>query len=250
MPGATGAADDDARDEGAGDDAVTDFSPGAGTVAIWPADAAATGPAPTIIFLHGRGERGAGGANLPMVAKWGLPKFREEPRALTDGPFPFLVAAPQCPADRTWSDEDVAAGVERMIDRLIADRLSDPRRVIVSGFSLGGIGAFCLAARRPDRYAALVSVCGRCPIADGPQRLAHLPMWIAYAEDDQFTDLTEGSQRLIEDLSPLGRVVARRYRLGDGLFATAHARTADAAFAAPELYRWLQSVVALLPTTP
>jgi predicted peptidase len=216
-------------------------------VAVWPADVAAAGPVPTIIFLHGRGERGAGGAELPLVAKWGLPKFREEPRALTDGPFPFLVAAPQCPADRSWSDAGVAAAVERMIDRLIADRLSDPRRIIVSGFSLGGIGAFWLAVRQPDRYAALVSVCGRCPVEDAPQRLAHLLMWIAYAEDDEFTDLTEGSKRVIGDLSSLGRIVARPYRIGNGLFASAHARTADAAFAEPELYRWLQAVVATLP---
>lgn len=217
-----------------------EFSAARGTVRLWPADTAAAGSAsPTIVFLHGRGERGAGGHELPLVAKWGLPKFREEARPLTDGPFPFLVAAPQCPGDRSWWDEDVADAVERMIDGLIATGQSDPRRIAIAGFSLGGIGAFCLAARRPDRYAALVSVCGFCPVDDGPARLAHMPMWIAYAEDDEFTDLTEGSKRLIETLSPLGRVVARPYRLGNSLFARAHARTADAAFAEPALYRWL-----------
>jgi predicted peptidase len=212
-------------------------------VRIWPpdqaAEQAADGPAPCIIFLHGRGERGAGGRELSLVAKWGLPKFRDEGQQLTDGPFPFVVVAPQCPADRSWWDEDVATAVEQLVDQLVNTGRCDPARLFISGFSLGGIGALCLASRRPHRYAALVSVCGFCPVEDGPARLAHLPMWIAYAEDDEFTDLTEGSKRLISALSPEGRLVSKSYRLGDTLLAKAHARTADAAFGEPNLYQWL-----------
>lgn len=54
-------------------------------------------PPPVILFLHGAGERGRGGSELPRAARWGLPKLRAEGRTLTDEPFPFLVAAPQCP---------------------------------------------------------------------------------------------------------------------------------------------------------
>lgn len=36
-------------------------------------------PPPVILFLHGAGERGRGGSELPRAARWGLPKLR--PRA-------------------------------------------------------------------------------------------------------------------------------------------------------------------------
>jgi hypothetical protein len=72
------------------------------------ADAAAApdGP-PAILFLHGVGERGRGGAELSRVAAWGLPKLRLAGQRVLARPFPFLVIAPQCPPDRTWCDDEV-----------------------------------------------------------------------------------------------------------------------------------------------
>jgi poly(3-hydroxybutyrate) depolymerase len=119
---------------------------------VYPPDpqAGASGPMPVIVFLHGKGERGRGGADLPAVARWGLPKHRGEGRKLVDGPFPFLLAAPQCPPERTWCDGDVQAGLDRLVDALILRGGGDPLRVFLTGFSMGAIGAFCLALRRPD----------------------------------------------------------------------------------------------------
>ena len=85
---------------------------------LWmlPAKAAGGGERPpAILFLHGVGERGRGGSELPWAARWGLPKLRAEGRTLTDEPFPFLVAAPQCPPDRTWLDPDVLAGLDCLL---------------------------------------------------------------------------------------------------------------------------------------
>jgi Predicted peptidase len=208
---------------------------------LWlaPDPGASDEPPPLILYLHGVGERGKGGDELTRVARWGLAKFRCVPEPLSEGPFPFLVVAPQCPPRRVWWDEDVLAAVNRLLDGIVDQGIADPNRISVAGFSMGGTGSFCLALRHAERFAALVSVCGNCLVPESLPSLAALPAWIAYAEDDEFTHLSDGSRLAIDVLSPFGNVVGRRFRLGavDGI--SAHARTADAAFSETALYQWL-----------
>lgn len=198
----------------------------------------AGGPPPTIVFLHGVGERGAGGADLHRVARWGLPKLRSgSPPALAG--FAFQVVAPQCPADCRWCDPDVLGGLDALIDAMVAGGVADPQRLVIAGFSMGGVGTFCAALHAPRRFAALVSVCGACEPPERLPELAHLPMWVAWAEDDEVGYLTAGSRDIIARTQGNDTVIARPYRLGALPGAGAHVRTADAAFAEPELYRWL-----------
>lgn len=212
---------------------------------LWlPADTQpAAGPPPAIVFLHGVGERGGGGEDLHLVARWGLPKLRRASPAALPG-FPFLVIAPQCPAGSRWCDSDVREALDALIDALVADGAADPRRLAIAGFSMGGVGTFCAALDAPRRFAALISVCGACEQPERLPELAHLPMWIAWAEDDEIGYLTEGSRHAVEAMRGTGVVVARPYRLGALPDAGAHVRTADVAFAEPELYRWLSRVLA------
>lgn len=199
---------------------------------------------PLILFLHGIGERGTGGAALDLVARWGLPKLRRRQTPPWGAPQPFVTIAPQCPPDRRWGDPEVADGVDALIEQLTAAGEADPRRMCVAGFSMGGIGAYDLALRWPDRFAVLVSVCGACEQPWRLSELAHLPQWVAWAEDDEITRLTIGSRDIVAQLSPFGRLVARPYRVGPADGVGAHPRTADAAFAETELHRWLIERVA------
>ncbi len=142
------------------------------------------------------------------------------------------------------------ASLERFLDTLIDQGTVAADRIVVAGFSSGGIGSFSLALRQPQRFAALVSVCGRCPLAEMLGRLATLPSWIAYAEDDERRDLTDGSRLAIDVLSPFGNLMSRSYRLGAVDGQSAHVRTADAAFSDPDLYRWLGRQLRLPPSLP
>jgi hypothetical protein len=78
---------------------------------------------------------------------------------------------------------------------------------------MGGIGAFGMALRGSGRFAALISVCGACPLPERLEELADLPQWVAWAEDDEIAYLTEGSRRIADSLARHGRLVARPYRL-------------------------------------
>jgi predicted peptidase len=213
---------------------------------LWfPADAGASASAkerPAILFLHGIGERGLGGDDLPLVARWGLPKFRGEGRRLLDSSFPFLVVAPQCPLDRSWCDQDVLDGLNNLLEQMTAIGQADPERIYLTGFSIGGVGAFCVALRWPTRFAAIASVCGACMTPEQLAQLSHLPLWIAYGEDDEIGYLTEGSRDIVARLSQFGRLVERPYRVGASGEISAHAHTCDVAYAEPELYHWLLAI--------
>lgn len=197
--------------------------------------------APAILFLHGIGERGNGHGDLERVRDWGLPKFRAEGRRLTKDPFPFVVIAPQCPPDRTWCDEDVLETLDELLDEMKATDSIDGRRIHISGFSMGGIGAFCLALRRPTFFASLSPVCGRCLTPEALPSLAELPTWIAYAEDDEITELAAGSKIAAQCLAKYGNLINRPYRLGHDGDLGPHIRTCDAAYGEQELYTWLSA---------
>jgi predicted peptidase len=72
---------------------------------------------PLILFLHGRGERGA---DLALVSRYGLPARLAQGFAL-----PAMIAAPQCPEGSDWTLHD---------DALLAllDELSSKRSIVAA----------------------------------------------------------------------------------------------------------------------
>jgi predicted peptidase len=103
---------------------------------------------PLVLFLHGAGESGT---NLNAVALHGPPKFARDGR-----PLPYILVSPQCPAGRVWNTEELLG----LLDDVSARLPVDTRRVYVTGLSMGGYGTWMLAARAPERFAAVVPICG------------------------------------------------------------------------------------------
>lgn len=103
---------------------------------------------PLILFLHGAGERGT---NVWKVAVHGPPKLvAQQPD------FPFIVVSPQCPEGRVWSN-DVLLG---LLDEVVRQYPVDPGRVYLTGLSMGGYGTWSLGLSCPERFAAIVPICG------------------------------------------------------------------------------------------
>src|SRR5207245_1577857 len=91
--------------------------------------------------------------------------------------FPFLAVFPQSqkktwPIDlknraqlgdalATWSDQD-AEGKRALalLAEVAQDYRVDPERIYLTGISMGGYGTWSLAASHPDRWAAIVPICG------------------------------------------------------------------------------------------
>ena len=185
---------------------------------------------PMILFLHGAGERGD---DLELVKKHGPPKIVEK---MPD--FPFIVVSPQCPSDESWSNEVLNA----LLDHALASWAVDPQRVYLTGLSMGGYGSWSLAQESPERFAAVVPICGGgTPVqarvyGDSPKgkALQALPFWAFHGARDPIVDPSE-SARMVEALRTIGCEV--KYTI----YPEAGHDSWVQAYDDPELYAWLLS---------
>jgi predicted peptidase len=202
--------------------------------------------APTILFLHGTGERGSDGEKPTRVGIG--PYLRRHADT-----FPAIVVFPQAPDDSDWKGT-AAAIAFAALDAATEEFGGDRDRTYLTGLSMGGYGTWELALMQPQRFAALVPVCGGLtapreardltvtPLrdeADPPaalaQRLKHLPVWIFHgAKDDVVPPLED---RLIEAAF---RAVGGDVRYTE--FPEANHNSWDPAYSqTPDLWPWLFS---------
>ncbi|MDX1980292.1 MAG: alpha/beta hydrolase-fold protein [Bryobacteraceae bacterium] len=108
---------------------------------------------PVILFLHGAGQSGSNGLTQTEI---GLPNaIRKNPER-----FPAIVVMPQSAPARQWTtpvEQDQALAA---LDKTMKEFRGDPKRVYLTGLSKGGYGTWSLAARAPERFAAIVPICG------------------------------------------------------------------------------------------
>ena len=175
---------------------------------------------PVILFLHGSGERGD---DLIHVADEGVAEILEHT------PEAALVVVPQCPKDARWTDH--LGALETLLNDVTASYPADPKRIYLTGLSLGGQGAWYLAARTPERFAALVPVCGRSNPEEA-DRLVRVPTWVFHGADDEVVSPDE-SEKMVQALKSAGGNVKLSMYSGIG-----H-NSWSKAYREPELYTWL-----------
>ncbi len=156
-----------------------------------PKSYSAKGPgAPLILFLHGSGERGT---DLEKVKAWGPPAIADK-----DPDFPFIVISPQLADGEAWH----ALALKGLLDQVLAKHNVDRRRVYLTGLSLGGYGAWDLASRYPDYFAAVAPICGG-GIARAVGSMRAIPTWVFHGKlDDAVPE--EESARMVAALQAAG----------------------------------------------
>lgn len=152
-------------------------------------------PWPLILFLHGSGESGTDGSR--QLAQ-GLP------RELVWNPdrWPFIVIIPQKPSqDAEWEDYELE--LMTMLAHARREYNLDPTRLVLTGLSQGGHGAWVLAARHPELWAAVVPVCGYAAAQRGGERASRgsatelaalvrgIPVWAFHGEADDVVPVSE-----------------------------------------------------------
>jgi predicted peptidase len=174
------------------------------------------------LFLHGKGERGN---DLQKVRAHGpphlFPKF---------GLDRFIVLSPQCPDEEKWDPEKLDAFLTAFCEA----HPVDPRRVYLTGLSLGGEGAFHLLLRWRVRFAAAVLICGRVsPKATEGLSGPLPPTWLFHSTGDEVVPVT-ASDAVHEAFKKIGAPV--RYTRYD---SAGHVRTWQDAYRGARLYDWL-----------
>ena len=208
-----------------------------------PANYAAQPSWPAILFLHGAGERGSDGLLQTSVGL--APAIRQNPSR-----YPAIVVFPQSPRDSLWvgtpADMAVAALQQTMREFHV-----DPKRVYLTGLSMGGNGTWYIAYRHPELFAAVVPICGWIrdfpqfrgsqPVVPGDsaqimpllvQKLGKTPIWIFHGEVDQVVNVN-GSREPAAALKAAGADVRYTELLG------LNHNSWDAAYGSDEFVKWL-----------
>ena len=108
---------------------------------------------PVVIFLHGSGQVGNGTTQLSAVRQVGPPRYVD-----TGTNYPFVMISPQ--TGGSWSSWEMENLMGSLLTHVLATYKVDPKRLYVTGLSLGGSGTWDLARFHSDKVAALLPVCG------------------------------------------------------------------------------------------
>jgi predicted esterase len=171
-------------------------------------------PLPLVVYLHGAGERGTDNV---AQRKW-LPDVLASPEWQERQPC-FLLAV-QCPPQQQWvavpwgephgapfpaEPSPALKAVLAAMDAVLAQQAIDAARVYLTGLSMGGYGCWDLAARHPERFAAMLAVCGGGDSARA-HRYVGLPVCVYHGADDPVVPVGR-SRAMVEALRRLGLAV-------------------------------------------
>jgi len=149
---------------------------------------------PVILYLHGSGEKGTNGV---LSAQVGIgPAILARPEG-----FPAIVVFPQ--ARKTWAaDSADAKAALAILDDVLAHYKGDRDRVVLTGLSMGGSGSWGLAASQPERFRAVVPICGRGR-PETATALRSLPIWTIVGDADRLETI-QNVRLMTESLHTLG----------------------------------------------
>jgi predicted peptidase len=176
---------------------------------------------PLVVFLHGAGGSGTDnvkqldGGNVYGALVWTLPANQARhpafvlapqsnwnwPCTLFDPKNPPKVAADikLCPPGALG----IGAGLAfEVIDSLLGSLPIDRSRIYVTGFSMGGAGAWHMIAQRPRFFAAAVPVSGRGHPETAPQT-KDVPVWSFHGVQDDVEPVSS-SRAMIEAIRNAG----------------------------------------------
>jgi predicted peptidase len=174
---------------------------------------------PLLLFLHGAGERGT---DVELVKRHGPPGLVEAGRK-----YPFILVSPQCPVDEYWSVPVLKALLDGILERYSVDR----SRIYLTGMSMGGNGAWRMAAAHPDLFAAIAPICGwgdttRVSV------LKEIPVWAFHGKKDPVIDFERG-ESMVNSLKSAGGNV--RFTV----YPEAGHDSWTETYKNPEFYEWL-----------
>jgi predicted peptidase len=175
--------------------------------------------------------------------------------------FPVVIVFPQAQPGFRWLYPEMQRPLAEL-DATVSEFHGDPSRIYLTGFSMGATGAYRIAAKWPDRFAAMFVVAGQVDtltagiypardievdrqtnafvVADNPfaalaDRIKSLPIWVAHGDADE-TVPVEQSRKLIPALKAAGANL--RYTEYPG---ASHRGAAENAYGNTEIIQWLLS---------
>jgi predicted peptidase len=140
-------------------------------------------PVPLVLALHFGGDpEGAGRSMLDILIEPAL------------GDLGAVIIAPDSLAGG-WSGPQNEQAVNALMAAVDRSYAIDPKKVIVTGYSMGGQGTWYWADKYPDRFSAAVPVSGRPTPSAATWRV---PVFAVHSRDDQVNPIGPTEQRIAE----------------------------------------------------
>jgi len=134
-------------------------------------------PMPLVVALH------FGGPPTPYIGR----AFLEAVVAPGLQSLGAILVAPDCTGS-DWTGPRSERDLLELLDFLLATYPIDPAKVLLTGYSMGGIGAWHLASRHQDRFAAVLIMAGK-PSAKAIKADWRLPLYVIHSRDDEIVPL-------------------------------------------------------------
>ena len=133
-----------------------------------------------------------------------------------------ILVAPDAP-DATWTSAISERLVQAVIAELKKESAIDPRRTLVTGFSMGGTGTWSMAAKHPELFRGAIPVAAAPPPADLEPAM---PVYVIHSRKDESNafEPTEKAVRALEDAGRQHHVGGARRGAAsgcDGVYRTA-----------------------------
>jgi len=173
---------------------------------------------PVVLYLHGSGERGSD--NLRQVSMGLAPALERYGER-----YKSIVVFPQADFGHEWYGEAETMAMAEL-QEAIREFHGDPRRIYLTGISMGGAGAWYMA-RHNRKWAAIVPVCGEVarrsddpfpsdpppdvarivgspnPYATLAAQIGRAPVWAFHGAKDGVVPVTE-SRSMVAALRQIG----------------------------------------------
>ncbi|MCC6510347.1 MAG: dienelactone hydrolase family protein [Pirellulaceae bacterium] len=130
---------------------------------------------PLVLFLHGRGESNG---PLSLVTMWGPPQM-----AARGDKLPYILVSPQCPKEDQWRSPTQQTRLGELLEAMVETYKADRQRLYLTGLSMGGSGSWRMAADHPERFAAVIPICGRGNVEDAV-KMKNVPIWTWVGDQD------------------------------------------------------------------
>jgi predicted peptidase len=151
-----------------------------------PASYSPSAPVPLILALHfgvggGKGD-GAGGDVVDILIGPALAQLGA------------IIVAPDS-LGGNWSSPDNETAVNALLDQVQARYAIDAKKIAVTGYSMGGTGAWHFAQKFPQRFSAAIPIAARPPESAAGWRV---PVLAIHSRDDQVAPFAPTEARMAE----------------------------------------------------
>ena len=160
-------------------------------------------PVPLVVALHYGGQITPwfGGRFLSVLVEPGLRDLGA------------IIIAPDCPSSEGWANPKAEAAILELMRAIRHAYPIDEKKILLTGFSMGGIGTWYLAARHPGLFSAAIPM-SAIPGPDALDRFSDTPLLAIHGKDDELFPYRK-LETIIRTLKSEGHPV--RLQIIDGL---------------------------------